>query len=376
MPKLRLPSGNTWAFVDANPDGRTTLLCLHGFPDLSYGYRHQIGPWARAGFRVVVPDMLGYGGSDAPVDPAQYTTKRLTADLAALLTALGVARAVVIGHDWGSFTAGRFAMWHPDRLLALVLMSVPYTPPGRNLVSLEHVVKRAPNLAYQLYLASPAAAPTIEANIPYFLALSFAPPYFPVNYTPLGTLADFLAAPPPPAVIAQLPSVLTGAERDLYHAAFRARGMTGPTNYYRTTWLRGVEEAAVSASQPKDSAAATSPPLSLPPVPVLTLHGTRDPTIAPAALAAERRSIPPERLTTRALEGVGHWVLVAGDEVDPSLTAAADAADPLAPWRDAVSAGVWKSGTGDGGAVGRALLEWLKDTGVAGAGGGGERARL
>jgi soluble epoxide hydrolase/lipid-phosphate phosphatase len=65
--------------------------------------------------------MLGYGGSDAPVDPAQYTTKRLTGDLAALLTALGVNRAVVVGHDWGSFAAGRFALWHPDRVLALVL---------------------------------------------------------------------------------------------------------------------------------------------------------------------------------------------------------------------------------------------------------------
>ncbi|KAJ7437827.1 Alpha/Beta hydrolase protein [Mycena galericulata] len=254
MPQLQLLSGHDWAFVDANKDGRTTLLCLHGFPDLSYGYRHQIGPWARAGFRVVVPDMLGYGGSDAPVDPAQYTTKRLAADLAALLTALGVKQAVVIGHDWGSFIAGRFALWHPDRVLGLVLMSLPYSPPGRNLLSLEHAVERAPNLGYQLYLASPAAAPTIEANLPYFIATTFAPPYAPVDFTPRGAIAALLATAPPPAAVAELPSMLTKAERALYCAAFRARGMTGPTNYYRTTRLRATEEAETAA------AASTSPP--------------------------------------------------------------------------------------------------------------------
>ncbi|KAJ7734027.1 epoxide hydrolase [Mycena maculata] len=378
MPKLLLPSGHTWAFVDANPDGRTTLLCLHGFPDLSYGYWHQIGPWARAGFRVVVPDMLGYGGSDAPVDPAQYTTKRLAADLAALLTLLGVARAVVIGHDWGSFTAGRFALWHPERVLALVLMSVPFTPAARGPVALETIAQHAPNLAYQLYLASPAAAPTIEADILYFLGLAFAPPHAPVDFTPRGALAAFLASPPSPAAAAQMPSVLTPAERALYCAAFRARGMTGPTNYYRTTHLRGAEErgspSATSTSNPKPGA------LTLPPVPVLALYGTRDPTITPAALAGQRRTIPPQQLTERAMEGAGHWVLLVEESGSGSATTDAgagkssgsDVADPLAPWRTAVSTGAWKRESGTGGEVGRVVLEWLAGVGIQ----GGDKARL
>jgi pimeloyl-ACP methyl ester carboxylesterase len=93
----------------------------------------------RAGYRVVVPDMLGYGGTDKPLALEEYSTKRLCADLAALLDTIGVSRAVslsrslqdsvssflttqiVIGHDWGSYIAGRFALWHPDRLLALAL---------------------------------------------------------------------------------------------------------------------------------------------------------------------------------------------------------------------------------------------------------------
>lgn len=59
-----------------------------------YGWRYQIGPWVRAGYRVVVPDMLGYGGTDKPLAAEEYSTKKLCADLAALLDIIGVSRAV------------------------------------------------------------------------------------------------------------------------------------------------------------------------------------------------------------------------------------------------------------------------------------------
>lgn len=95
----------------------------------------------RAGYRVIAPDMLGYGGTDKPRAAEEYSTRRLCADLAALLDVVGVHKAVsvpefrthvicdvellamqiVIGHDWGSYIAARFALWHPDRLLALGL---------------------------------------------------------------------------------------------------------------------------------------------------------------------------------------------------------------------------------------------------------------
>ncbi|KAJ7498563.1 alpha/beta-hydrolase, partial [Mycena latifolia] len=288
-----LPSGHTWGYVEANPQAATALLCLHGFPDLAYGYRHQIGPWARAGFRVVVPDMLGYGASDAPIDPARYSTKRLADDLVALLTALGIDRAVVIGHDWGSYAAGRVALWHPDRVQALVVMSVPYTPPAPGPMSLADVAKRAPNLGYQLFLASPDAAPTIEANLPHFLALMYASPTSPSHITPTGSLRAALDAPAPDPLP---PTLLAGPVLAMYSAAFRARGMTGPTNYYRTTRLRYLEESSASS------------PLALPPtLPMLSIYGTRDPSIAPAALKTQRRFAA--RLTEVPLEGVGHWVM-------------------------------------------------------------------
>jgi len=71
----------------------------------------------------------------------------------------------VIGHDWGSYIAGRFALWHPDRLLALGLLSVPFTPPTKRYNSLEDAVRKVPNYAYQLYFANPESTKEIEVNV-------------------------------------------------------------------------------------------------------------------------------------------------------------------------------------------------------------------
>ena len=70
-----------------------------------YGWRYQIGPWVRQGFRVVVPDMLGYGGTDKPVDPSAYSTKKLTADLAAILDVLAINKAVSSGFQLERFVS-------------------------------------------------------------------------------------------------------------------------------------------------------------------------------------------------------------------------------------------------------------------------------
>ena len=59
-----------------------------------YGWRYQIGPWVRRGYRVVVPDMLGYGGTQKPIEASEYTPKKLCADLAALLDLLEIKKAV------------------------------------------------------------------------------------------------------------------------------------------------------------------------------------------------------------------------------------------------------------------------------------------
>jgi pimeloyl-ACP methyl ester carboxylesterase len=82
------------------------VLLLHGFPELSFSWRHQISALAEAGYRVVAPDQRGYGQTDCPENPEEYTLCHLAGDIVALVKALGEERAAVIGHDWGAPSPG------------------------------------------------------------------------------------------------------------------------------------------------------------------------------------------------------------------------------------------------------------------------------
>src|SRR5579871_5029019 len=98
--------------------GPLVLLC-HGWPELSYSWRHQIPALAKAGYRVVAPDMRGYGGSSAPHEIAAYAITDLVGDMVALVAALGETRACVIGHDWGANVAWSAALMRPDLFTAV-----------------------------------------------------------------------------------------------------------------------------------------------------------------------------------------------------------------------------------------------------------------
>jgi pimeloyl-ACP methyl ester carboxylesterase len=112
--------------VLAGPQNGPVALCLHGFPENWYSWRHQIPLLARLGYRVVVPDQRGYNLSDKPTGIDAYALDRLTADIVGLLAALGRERAVVIGHDWGGVVAWRLAMQHPQRVEKLVVLNAPH----------------------------------------------------------------------------------------------------------------------------------------------------------------------------------------------------------------------------------------------------------
>ena len=109
--------------------GFPVILC-HGWPELWYSWRHQLVALAAAGFRAVAPDMRGYGDTDAPADPAQYRTTVICADIAGLLDALELERAVIVGHDWGGDHLWQFGLRHAGRCAKLVGLNTPYAPPG------------------------------------------------------------------------------------------------------------------------------------------------------------------------------------------------------------------------------------------------------
>ena len=106
-------------------DGPLVLL-LHGFPETSRAWRKQIPALAKR-FRVVAPDLRGYGGSDKPKGIAAYRTSVVADDIVALIHAFGAERAHVVGHDWGGGVAWTVATAHPEAVDRLVVLNCPHT---------------------------------------------------------------------------------------------------------------------------------------------------------------------------------------------------------------------------------------------------------
>ncbi|CAN8269382.1 unnamed protein product [Cochlearia groenlandica] len=104
-----------------------TLLLLHGFPELWYSWRHQIPGLAAHGYRVVAPDLRGYGDSDSPSQISSYTCFNIVGDLIAVISELTDDKVFVVGHDWGALIAWYLCLFRPDKVKALVNLSVPFT---------------------------------------------------------------------------------------------------------------------------------------------------------------------------------------------------------------------------------------------------------
>jgi pimeloyl-ACP methyl ester carboxylesterase len=107
------------------------LVLLHGFPEFWYSWRHQISALARAGFRVLAPDLRGYNESDKPAGVESYRVERLASDVLGLIRHAGERRAAVAGHDWGGGIAWHLAMQHPEAVNRLVILNSPHPAPFR-----------------------------------------------------------------------------------------------------------------------------------------------------------------------------------------------------------------------------------------------------
>jgi pimeloyl-ACP methyl ester carboxylesterase len=108
-------------------EGPLVVLC-HGFPELAFSWRRQIPALVQAGYRVLAPDMRGYGASSAPAAIEDYDILSLCEDMCGLLDAVGEPSAVFVGHDWGATVVWQMAVLHPERVRAVAGLSVPFTP--------------------------------------------------------------------------------------------------------------------------------------------------------------------------------------------------------------------------------------------------------
>ncbi len=257
-------------------EGRPVLL-LHGFPELGYSWRHQMPALADAGHHAIAPDLRGYGDSSAPREVEAYDIETVCGDLLGLLDALEEARAAVVGHDWGATIGWHLALAHPDRVVAVAGLSVPFVPraPAQPVSLLRRALGED---FYIVWFQEPGVADAaLGADVRRTLTT-----------TKVWT-AQWAEGDEEPRV----PEWLTEEALQVYVEAFTRTGFTGGLNYYRNidrNWELSAELGDTRIDQP-----------------ALFLAGSRDPV---------QRFMPAEAMNgwvtdlrqVVSLEGAGHWV--------------------------------------------------------------------
>ena len=170
------PEMPTPKFVDTNGirmcvyeqgEGVPVVFC-HGFPELAYSWRHQVKALSKAGFRAIAPDQRGYGLTGGPADNTLYTIQHLCDDLAGMLDALEIEKAVFCGHDWGGGVVWSMARLHPDRCLGIIGVNTPANrPPDLPPVepSEEPLIVMSPNYYVNTFMQPGRAEAVLEADV-------------------------------------------------------------------------------------------------------------------------------------------------------------------------------------------------------------------
>ena len=244
------------------------VVFVHGFPELAYSWRYQLPALAEAGYRAVAYDQRGYGRSAQPANIEAYTLSQLVKDLMNLADALGLDQFHLVGHDWGSIVSWTAAVLHPERLLTLTSLNVPYRGWCCGFPTLDRIEAE------------------LRDRFDYVL-----------TFQPEGVVEEHFAADPERWLRRVYTSValdqafLDGDDFAVYLAAFTRNGISGPLNYYRNIDRNAAEYADYA------SAAIN--------VPTLMITADRDPVL-PARLADGMDRWIAD-LEVRPVAESGHW---------------------------------------------------------------------
>ncbi|XP_020593143.1 uncharacterized protein LOC110033488 [Phalaenopsis equestris] len=206
------------------------VLFLHGFPELWYTWRHQIVFLAAHGYHAVAPDLRGYGDTDAPSDVTAYTIFHLVGDLIALINSLGQDKVFVVGHDWGAVVAWNLCVLRPDRVKALVNLSVAFSPRNPARRPLDSLRALYGDDYYMCRFQEPG---DIEAEFAR-LGATFVLRKFLTYHDPAPILIPKdrgFGGSPNQEII--LPSWLSEDDINYFASKFNKSGFTGGVNYYR-----------------------------------------------------------------------------------------------------------------------------------------------
>ena len=236
---------NTYHYLLSKPaeEPKATVVLLHGFPDLSFGWRYQIPHLASLGYQVITPDMLGYGRSSAPRGLAQYSHRSVADDIAELVQRIVPGEQVILGgHDWGGALVYRAALWHPELFKGIFSVCTPYFPPATEYTDTADKVADGtmPNFGYQLQLRDPpvdaklAGPDKIRSLLKAFYGARTPEGEMGFDAT-VGLLWDNLADLGPSPLVPE-------DMMEYYVEEYAKNTMRGPLSWYRTERINFDEE--------------------------------------------------------------------------------------------------------------------------------------
>ncbi len=129
-PRLIKTNGATLSVHMAGPETGPALVFCHGFPELGYSWRYQVAALGAAGFRTIAPDLRGYGGSSPLGSVEDGAIDVHVADMVGLLDALGIDKAIFVGHDWGGALVWAMPQAHPERTAGVIALNTPFVGRG------------------------------------------------------------------------------------------------------------------------------------------------------------------------------------------------------------------------------------------------------
>ncbi len=282
--------GITLAVHEAG-SGPPVVLC-HGWPELAFSWRHQLPALATAGFRAIAPDQRGYGGSDQPEPVEVYDLEHLTSDLVGLLDALGIEKAVFVGHDWGGYVAWAMPVVYPERTAGVIGVNTPYAAFPTTRV-LRNVFQDDEQL-YILWFQEPGVAERVLEQRPRVLfeklmRCGVPPEQTAARAAQAGSHAELFRR------IGEFPPVgrelLTAEELDTYARAYEKSGFRGGINWYRNV-DRNAERIPEIGTRRLE-------------VPCLMITAEWDPFLPPSA-AAGMPALCAD-LETHLISACGHW---------------------------------------------------------------------
>ncbi len=276
--------------VTLDGTGPLVVLC-HGWPELSFSWRHQIPALAAAGYRVAAPDMRGFGETSAPQDISAYTLFHNVGDIVALVAALGETRAAVIGHDWGAPIAWHCAMFRPDIFPVVAALSVPLAPRAKR-EPLEALRAAGVPWFYWHYFQEPGVAEAeFEADVARFMRIVTYGRGIDLVLKPGGKFLDGGTIPE------TMPDWLDEVSLAQMVAAYRKSGFRGGLNWYRNI------DRNWALTAPWDGAKVTQP--------ALFIAGSKDGVILGPIGRKNLESLEqlvPNLREKIVLEGAGHWI--------------------------------------------------------------------